>query len=154
VRSLTKEQVRAASKVFYDHSSGCSPRTEVLHQLAEILAPVDKPSVEQTLIELATQSVIALFKNGDVIMPDYHNRIKIPSDLVQRIYSQINQDEVVRIMGTQINEMVATKITNAMVTEITSDVKHVLSHAPTRERLRLVVATEIEKIKVENGGAR
>jgi hypothetical protein len=109
-------------------------------------------SVEQTLIDAATESVISLFKRGDLLMPDYHNRVKIPADLVQRIYAQIDHDKVVRIMGDQINEMVATKITNAMVTEITGDVKHVLSHGPTRERLRLVVATEIEKIKVESGG--
>jgi hypothetical protein len=45
--------------------------------------------------------------------------------------------------------MVATRITRAMTEEITSDIKSVLSHQPTRERLRGVVAAELLSIKSE-----
>ena len=110
---------------------------------------VTKPSIEQVLVEVATGAVVKLFREGQLVAPDYTNRIKLPADLVQRIYAQIDYDKVVEIMGGQINEMVATRITRAMTEEITSDIKSVLSHQPTRERLRGVVAAELLSIKAE-----
>jgi hypothetical protein len=40
-----------------------------------------------------------------------------------------------------------------MTEEITSDIKSVLSHQPTRERLRGVVAAELLSIKAESRAA-
>jgi uncharacterized membrane protein YheB (UPF0754 family) len=110
----------------------------------------DKLSIEQLIVEAAGRSILKLFNDGSLIAPDYANRVKIPADLVQRIYAQIDYDKVVKIMGAQINEMVASRITRAMTEELTSDIKHVLSHEPTRLRLRGVVAAELLSIKSEH----
>jgi hypothetical protein len=114
------------------------------------VAQETEASIEKRLLEAALHAVIKALKNDGILVPNYSRRMEIPQDIIERIYNQIDYNKVVAIMGAQINEMVATKITATMTTEITSDVKSVLSHGPTRERLRTVVAAEIEKIKVGN----
>ena len=97
------------------------------------------PSIEQVLVEAATKSILKLFGEGSLIAPDYANRMKVPAALIERIYGLIDYEKVVAILGEKINEQVA----------VTNDVKKALCHQPTRERLRGVVAAELEKIRSE-----
>jgi hypothetical protein len=105
--------------------------------------------IEQVLVEAATKSILKLFGEGSLIAPDYANRMKVPADLIERIYGLIDYEKVVAILGEKINEQVAVKITHLMTEELTNDVKKALCHQPTRERLRGVVAAELEKIRSE-----
>jgi hypothetical protein len=45
--------------------------------------------MEEIMVELATQSDVRIFKDGRLIAPNYHNRMKIPDDLVARIYNSL-----------------------------------------------------------------
>lgn len=83
-----------------------------------------------------------------VTLPPYNQRPTLPADVVQKVYALINVDQVLDSLRAEINERVATMICQNMLEELKTDVKKVLSHEPTRLRLRMIVAGEIDKIKV------
>jgi len=104
---------------------------------------------ETAVLNAAKSSVVKLFEQG-LLMPDYANRVKIPPALVEQVYQLIDWNSVLEILRPKINELVAVKITHAMSEELTGDVKRVLSHEPTRLRLRNLVACELDKIRSES----
>lgn len=104
----------------------------------------NEQTFEQELIAAARRSLVKLFTDGSMVTPDYANRLKVPADLVQRVYSLIDYDEVMKHLRPKINELVADRIAAALSQELTNDVKKVLSHEPTRLRLRLAVMNVIE----------
>ena len=94
---------------------------------------------EQDVLNAAKRSVVKLFSEQALIAPDYANRVKIPADLVQRVYGLIDYDEVIAALKPKMADMVADRIAAALSQELTNDVKRVLSHEPTRFRLRAAV---------------
>lgn len=102
---------------------------------------------EKTIMEAAQRSVVKMFNEGNLVMPDYANRVKIPPEFVSQVYALIDWQAVLESLRPKINEFVATKITHAMTEELGNDVKRILSHEPTRLRLRMVVASELDQLK-------
>jgi hypothetical protein len=111
----------------------------------EARATENRLTFEQEILRAARHSIVKMFNEGSFVMPDYANRMKVPTDLVTRVYGLIDYDTVIQILRPKINEMIADRIAAAMSQELTGDVKKVLSHEPTRLRLRLAVMNELEK---------
>lgn len=110
------------------------------------LLPTDlETSFEKEILRAAKHSIVKMFNEGNFVMPDYANRLKVPTDLVNRVYGLIDYDLVIAALRPRINDMVADRIAAALSQELTNDVKKVLSHEPTRLRLRLAVMNELEK---------
>lgn len=104
----------------------------------------NEQTFEEAIVAAARHSIIKMFTDGAMIAPDYANRLKIPADLVQRAYNLIDYDEVMSRLRPHINELVAERIAAALAQELTNDVKKILSHEPTRLRLRLAVMNVLE----------
>lgn len=104
-----------------------------------------KQSFEEEILGAARHSLVKLFREGGFVMPDYTNRLKVPPDLVQRVYALVNYDAVIDALAPKINEMVADRIAAALAQELTTDVKRVLAHQPTRDRLRAAVMGVLDK---------
>lgn len=104
-------------------------------------------TLEQEILRAARRSIVKLFADGSFVMPDYSNRLQVPANLVQRVYGLIDYDAVIEALRPKINELVADRIAAALSQELTGDVKKVLSHEPTRLRLRLAVMNELEKAR-------
>lgn len=104
----------------------------------------NEKTFDEEIVAAARRSIIKLFTDGTMIAPDYANRLKIPANLVERAYSLIDYDEVMSRLRPHINELVAERIAAALSQELTNDVKKILSHEPTRLRLRLAVMQALE----------
>lgn len=104
----------------------------------------NEQTFEQAIVAAARHSIVKMFTDGALIAPDYANRLKVPPDLVQRVYALIDYDEVMAHLRPKINELVADRIAAALSQELTNDIKKVLSHEPTRLRLRLAVMNVLE----------
>jgi hypothetical protein len=111
------------------------------------MAEENEDSFAQAIMNAARRSIVKMFNEGSFIMPDYANRLKVPSDLVNRVYGLIDYETVIEILRPKINEMVADRIAAALSQELTGDVKKVLSHEPTRMRLRFAVLSALEEKK-------
>lgn len=108
-----------------------------------------KGEFEDAILSAAKQSIVKMFTDGNFVMPDYANRVKIPADLVSQVYGLIDFDEVLKILRPRINELVADRIAAAMSQELTTDVKRILSHEPTRLALRCAVMGELKRADKE-----
>ena len=106
-------------------------------------------SLEQEILRAARHSIVKLFGDGSLVAPDYANRVKVPADLAKRVYDLIDYNEVLAQLKPKINEMVANRILGSLTEELGNDVKQTLCHGPTRLRLRMVVAQELDAIKSE-----
>jgi hypothetical protein len=104
----------------------------------------NEQTFEQEIVAAARRSIVKMFSDGNLVMPDYENRLKVPANLVQRVYALIDYDEVMACLRPKINELVADRIAAALSQELTGDVKKVLAHEPTRLRLRLAVMNVLE----------
>lgn len=105
----------------------------------------EQEQFEKDLVQAARNSILKLFSgDSSLVMPDYANRIKLPAGLVQKIYDLIDYGEVMTLLRPKINELVADRIAAALSQELTNDVKRILSHEPTRLRLRLAVMQALE----------
>jgi len=105
-----------------------------------------EPTFEEAIVAAAKHSIVKLFSDGNMIAPDYANRIKVPPELTQKVYDLVDYEAVLAILRPKVIEMVADRIASALSQELTTDVKKVLSHEPTRMRLRAVVLREIDLI--------
>lgn len=99
----------------------------------------DDLTFEQEISLAARRSIVKAINSGEWLKPDYQQRVSWPAALAQKAYASIDYDEVMRHLKPKINEMVADRIAAALSQELTNDVKRVLSHEPTRLRLRLAV---------------
>jgi hypothetical protein len=95
------------------------------------------------ILDAAKRSLVDAFNKGTFIMPDYANRMRIPADLVQQVYSLIDYKEVLDLLRPKINQMVADRIAATIAQSLTTDVKGVLGNEEMRKKLRTVVAATI-----------
>jgi len=108
--------------------------------------PEQQRDFETEVLNAAKNSIVKMFADGSLIGPDYANRIKVPADLTQRVYDLIDYEAVLAILRPKVIEMVADRIAAALSQELTTDVKKVLAHEPTRMRLRAVVLRELDAL--------
>lgn len=99
---------------------------------------------EREMVVRARQSIMKAFASESFVMPDYANRVKIPAELVQRVYSLVDRDEVIRLLAPKINELIANRIAARIATELAGDVKRVLADKAIRDQLRETVRQVIE----------
>ena len=114
-----------------------------------MMAPAVPPALstfEQKLLASAQQQILKMFSDGSLVMPDYANRIKIPADLVQKIYSLIDYDQVLELLRPKINELVAKKILHVLTEELSADVKKTMSTGPIRDKLKATLTVELAKV--------
>ena len=99
-------------------------------------------SFEQDLMRTIQQRIVAMagaVNSGLIRGPDYDAQIKIPRGVMDAIYASIKWDDVLALIKPQIAQIVADRIVVAMTTELTGDVKKVMSSQETRTKLRGLV---------------
>jgi hypothetical protein len=107
-------------------------------------------TLEETLVDLARQAIVKMFKEGTFILPDYAARIKIPQALVDRVYGLIDYDEVLDLLRPKINGIVADRIAAHISQELGHDVKRTLGNEEMRNRLRLAVTQALSPEHVDS----
>jgi len=135
------EDYVAKAKAEADHSR----RFNVDYMMADAVPPA-LSAFEQKLLASAQQQILKMFSDGSLVMPDYANRIKIPADLVQKIYSLIDYDAVLELLRPKINELVAKKILHVLTEELSADVKKTMSTGPIRDKLKATLTVELAKV--------
>lgn len=103
-------------------------------------------SFEEAVKASAEKAVLKMLADGNWIAPDYANRIKMPADLMMRVWSLVDTDAICRRMAERLNEELADRIVNHLATEIATDVKQLLSDREKREALRAIARQHITAI--------
>ena len=109
--------------------------------------PSEQPMTFDEELQRAVQrSVLDLVIKGNLVMPDYEHRAKVPAAKIQEIYDAIDWGRVKELVIKAAEERVADVILNSMATEIATDVKQVLSNKELREEVRAFVRSGIRRV--------
>lgn len=93
-------------------------------------------SFEDQLAEAVRKRVLAQIAEAKFVEPYRQRTNKIPDEIVERVWDNVDWDEVVKTVSKNLTERVAATITQAMLTEAKTDAKAVLSIEGVRAKLR------------------
>jgi hypothetical protein len=101
---------------------------------------------EQQLTEAVQQSVLKMVRDGNLVVPDYAARAKVPPAKVQELYDSIDWNRVRAVVMDRIEERCADSVLNNMATEMATDIKQVLSNKELREEVRSFIRAGIKRV--------
>jgi hypothetical protein len=101
---------------------------------------------EEAVKQAAERSLLKVVMEGSWIQPDYTNRFKIPPDLLRDIYSLVDREALKIAIGKRLEEELADRVVNLLATEISTDIKQILSVKERREAIRDVARQHLSGI--------
>jgi predicted transcriptional regulator len=102
--------------------------------------------IEQHLKEAAEKSILKIITDGGWIQPDYANRLKLPQDLVNAVWSMVDQDALKQRLKERIERELADRVVNHIAAELATDIKQILSIPERREAIRALAREHMESI--------
>lgn len=109
-----------------------------------------KESVDSfTTAVLATiqTSILKQLNKQEFINVPYETRSKLPAGLIEECYRNIDINKVKLLITGRLEEEVADKITNKLLTEYSNDVKQIMGNVELREELRSILRNKIKEAK-------
>lgn len=100
---------------------------------------------EMDVMRAIRKSMIDSITKGDWVHVSHVGRPTIPASRLKSIYEQIDWVRVQAICIEEVEEMLAQKIIHSMATEVSTDVKKIMSNTELREDLRATLRDKIRK---------
>ena len=100
---------------------------------------------EQNLLSAIEQSVIEFVQKGDYFQNYYDNRIDV-MPLVKRVYKNIDSERLEKLIISNLEEVLAKKIVDKLVTEMGTDIKNLMGNATVRDDFRFFLRAGVQKI--------
>lgn len=90
-------------------------------------------------------SIIKMIQSGDAIKMNYDSKVDVSAE-VRKAYAQINYTKVFARISELLEEDLAQKIVNKIVTEMGTDIKNLMSNATVRDDFRFLMRKGVEEI--------
>lgn len=101
---------------------------------------------EQDLVNLIQRKVFEGISKSDLVTINYKDRYEIPANFLNEVYRSLDLEKIkARLVENLENEM-ADKIANKMITEYSNDIKQIMSNRELREDLRHYAREKIRGI--------
>ena len=104
--------------------------------------------LSEGMIKAATKALINSLDNGIAI--PYECRYKVPADFFEGVWKLVDKTKVQELMAKNIEQELADRIVNKLATEISTDIKQLLSNNDRREELRTYARTILSKWEISN----
>jgi hypothetical protein len=102
---------------------------------------------EQQLAQSIQHTVINFIRKGDWLKLDYNSRINLDSTWLKTMHSQVDMNQVMQIVKSQVEQKMADHIMNSMATEIGTDIKSIMTNQELREDIRSTIRAKIREAK-------
>lgn len=96
-------------------------------------------------IQQAIEDAFIKIIRSDALKIDYNNKIDVSSEF-KKAYAKINFEKVHARITELLEEELAQKIVNKVVTEMGTDIKTLMSNATVRDDLKFLLRKGIESI--------
>jgi nucleoid-associated protein YejK len=106
---------------------------------------------EQQLAQSIQHTVIDFIRKGEWLKLDYNARINLDSTWLKTMHSQVDMNQVIQIVKSQVEQKMADHIMNSMATEIGTDIKSIMSNQELREDIRSTIRAKIRETKQQLG---
>lgn len=101
---------------------------------------------EKSLVELIQKKVITDISKQELVKIDYRDRYEIPSSFLNEVYKALDLNKIKEKLIENLENEMADKITNKMITEYSNDIKQIMSNRELREDLRYYARDKIRAI--------
>lgn len=103
-------------------------------------------SFESKLVGTIQDKIIKDISKQELVKVEYGDRVSIPSSFIQDVYQKLDIEKIkLKLIENLENEM-ADKIANKLITEYSNDIKQIMSNRELREELRHYVRDKIKAI--------
>lgn len=101
---------------------------------------------ENSLIDLIQKKVITDISKLDLVKIEYRDRYEIPSSFLNEVYKSLDLKKIKAKLIENLENEMADKIANKMITEYSNDIKQIMSNRELREDLRHYAREKIRAI--------
>ena len=101
---------------------------------------------EEKFNDLIQKKIINDISKQDLIKINCNNRYEVPYEVFKECYEKIDIEKVKEKIISRLEEEMADKIVNKMVTEFSNDIKQIMCNRELREDLRYYMRTKIKEI--------
>lgn len=102
---------------------------------------------EERLKEATENSIVKMVSDsGSWVLSRYENRLQIPPDFIQSIWQLVDRDKLKQQIAERIEAELADRIMNHIATELTTDIKQILSVKERREAIRALARQHMDAI--------
>lgn len=101
---------------------------------------------EQDLVKAVQDAILKQVRDNGFVSLPYEQRVKVDGALLREAYANINREMVSARITAIIEERLSDLIWNALATELSNDVKQILSNRELREEVRAVLRDQIRKV--------
>ena len=101
---------------------------------------------EDQLVSTIKQSVLNEVKNTAFLQIQYNQKKALPDGVLDKIWAEINWDEVVATVRVSVQTRICNSIVGAMDTEVKTDIKALLSVDGVRQKLRMQVYPHLMQV--------
>lgn len=101
---------------------------------------------EKDVIEIIKRKILTDIFKTEFIKVDYSNRYSIPTSFLTSVYNSLDLENIKKKLIERLENEMADKIANKMITEYSNDIKQIMSNKELREELRNFAKSKIEGI--------
>jgi hypothetical protein len=112
---------------------------------------------ENRIMQAVEDSIVSAIKGGEVFDLKYNDRIDL-MPVAKTIFEKLDMKRIESLVIARMEEVVAEKVVNKLVSEMGTDMKKLFENATIRDDIRFYMRKNIEKMldairgRGENGG--
>lgn len=100
----------------------------------------------EKLIDLIQKKVIADISKQELVKIEYRDRYEVPSGFLNDVYKSLDLEKIKARLTENLENEMADKIANKLLTEYSNDIKQIMSNRELREDLRFYARDKIKSI--------
>ncbi len=101
---------------------------------------------EQILTDVVQKRVLQDINKQSLIEIPYNERFKVPAEFLNGIYKSLDLEKIRKRLIENLENEMADKIANKLITEYSNDIKQIMSNKELREDLRFYARDKIKAI--------
>ena len=101
---------------------------------------------EKELLKTMRQKILKDVSQIQIFAIDYHQRQSFPQEILDKLWSSINWNEVIEQVRPTIQTRICNTIIGSMETELKTDIKRLLAIEGVRQKLRVEIYPKLMKI--------
>ena len=102
-------------------------------------------TVTQQIQSALEGALLKVIRSDTIFTMPYEKRIDA-SDMIRKAYALVDYNRVIEKMKAQLEQELAEKIVNKIITEMGTDVKHLMSNATVRDDLKFFMRKGVDEV--------
>lgn len=103
-------------------------------------------NIENQIKEAAEKAVLHFIGQGGWLMPNYESRLTVPVEMLNEAWRLVDRTKLRKQITERIEHELADRIINHIASELSTDIKQILSVKERREAIRSLAREHMDSI--------